>query len=459
MSESTTNLQVSFTPCASLAALGCYLQHIKLFEPIREALTIEQKTVIHSSVDKLYDAWIALLAGAHGLVEINTRLRADPALQRAFGRTACADQSTIQETLNACSAENVNQMQQALTTIYRQHSRGYRHDYSRRLQVLDIDLTDMPCGRTAALSQKGYFATTRKRRGRQLGRVLASHYGEIVTDQVYPGRYSLVSVFRELVQTAEEVLGLTQAQKQQTILRMDAGAGCLDEVNWVLERGYQVHTKEYSRLRARKLGQSVEEWFDDPQIVGRQVGWVSLPASEYREAIHRIAVRWKNKKGDWEYAVVLSSLPPRVVVQETGRAPEEVLDPEAVVLAYVRFYDDRGGGAETSFKDDKQGLGLVKRNKKRFEAQQMVVLLGALAHNVLVWARRWLSASDPKMQLYGHKRLVRDIFHISGRLIRNTRGQIVQIVLNQAAPRVRAIVRALEMLLRPVRLDVNWGET
>ncbi len=88
----------------------------------------------------------------------------------------------------------------------------------------------------------------------------------------------------------------------------------------------------------------------------------------------------------------------------------------------------------------------------------MVVLVGTVAHNVLIWARRWLATSDPKMQLYGHKRMVRDIFHISGRRIRNVRGQIVQIVLNQATPRIRAIVRALEMLLRPLRLDVNWGE-
>lgn len=459
MEQSSTDLQVSFTPCASLAALGCYLQHIKLFEPIREGVKIDQKTIIHTPADKLYDAWIALLAGAHGLVEINTRLRSDVALQRAFGRSACADQSTIQETLNACTTENVSQMQQALTAIYRQHSRGYRHDYSRRLQLLDIDLSGMPCGRKAALSQKGYFVSARKRRGRQLGRVLASHYGEIVTDQVYPGNYSLVTVFRELVQNAEAVLGLTQAQKQQTILRMDAGGGCLDDINWALERGYQVHTKDYSRRRARKLGQSVEEWFDDPEIPGRQVGWVTIPATDYILPIQRIAVRWKNKKGDWEYAVVLSTLLPRVVVQETKRPLEDVLDQKAVVLAYVRFYDDRGGGVETSFKEDKQGLGLTKRNKKRFEAQQVVVLLGSLAHNVLVWARRWLAASDPKMQLYGHKRMVRDILHISGRLIRNGRGQIVQIVLNQAAPRVQAIIRALEMLLRPLHLVVNWGET
>jgi hypothetical protein len=62
-------------------------------------LRIDQKTVQHSPLEKLEDALIAILAGAHGLSEINTRLRSDPALQRAFGRRACADQSVVQATL------------------------------------------------------------------------------------------------------------------------------------------------------------------------------------------------------------------------------------------------------------------------------------------------------------------------------------------------------------------------
>jgi hypothetical protein len=58
---------------------------------------VKQKRVKHAPADKLYDAFIAILAGAHGLVEINTRLRAEPALQRAFGREACAEQSVVQD--------------------------------------------------------------------------------------------------------------------------------------------------------------------------------------------------------------------------------------------------------------------------------------------------------------------------------------------------------------------------
>ena len=87
MGQSTTET-TTFTPCASLAALGYYLHYSKLFEPIRQRVQIMQKTVKHSPLDKLYDASLAILAGAHGLVEINTRLRSDLALQQAFARLA-----------------------------------------------------------------------------------------------------------------------------------------------------------------------------------------------------------------------------------------------------------------------------------------------------------------------------------------------------------------------------------
>src|SRR5260370_37277406 len=101
MTQSTIETATHFSPAASLAALGAKLKQLDVFGPIRAKVHIKQKTVKHTPTDKLYDALISLLAGAHRLVEINTRLRTDPGLQRAFGRTACAEQSVVQETLNA----------------------------------------------------------------------------------------------------------------------------------------------------------------------------------------------------------------------------------------------------------------------------------------------------------------------------------------------------------------------
>jgi hypothetical protein len=81
MNESITHPTKHFSPTASLAAIGVKLRQLKLFEPIRTKVQIKQKTVKYTPVDKLYDAFISLLAGSHGLVEINTRLRADPGLR------------------------------------------------------------------------------------------------------------------------------------------------------------------------------------------------------------------------------------------------------------------------------------------------------------------------------------------------------------------------------------------
>jgi hypothetical protein len=155
---------------------------------------------------------------------------------------------------------------------------------------------------------------------------------------------------------------------------------------------------------------------------------------------------------------VISTLTRHDVIAETNQPSERVLDQQTVLLADVQCYDARGGGVETSFKDDKQGLGITKRSKKRFAAQQMLVLLGSLAHNVIVWARDWLSAQEPKVRRYGLKRMVRDIFHISGFLVRNAHGRIITVVLNQRAPLVRGLARSLDVLLRPRHIAVNWGQ-
>jgi hypothetical protein len=403
MKESSIDPVRHFSACASLAAIGVQVRHLDLFGPIREGVRIAQKTVKHTPVDKVYDAFISLLAGAHGLVEINTRLRSDSALQAAFGRTRCAEQSVVQETLDACTGENVSQMERALDTIYRQHSQGYQHDYGAAWQLLDVDMSGLPCGKKAAFASKGYFAKQRNRRGRQLGRVLATRYEEVVVDQLFEGTTQLTTALQPLLQAAERTLALDERKRARTLVRIDAGGGSLDDVNWLLSRGYQVHCKDYSHRRAQRLVQSVQHWVDDPKVAGRQVGWVEIAAPEYVRPVQRIAVRCRKSNGQWGVGILISTLDAAAVLALIQAPARSQADLAAVLLAYVYLYDQRGGGVETSFKGDHQGLGSTKRSKKRFEAQQMVMLLGTLAHNVVIWARRWLTqiARPSKLRHYG----------------------------------------------------------
>ena len=413
----------------------------------------------YTPTDKLYDAWIAILAGAQGLVEVNTRVRSDPALHAAFGRTACAEQSVIQDTLDACDDTTVQQMEQALTTIFQQHSQAYRHAYVQAIQVLDIDMTGLPCGPKAAFATKGYFAKQRNRRGRQLGWVLATRYHELVVEHLLPGTDQLPKALRPLVEAAEAVLALDATRRRRTLIRIDAGGGSLDDLNWLLARDYGVLAKEYSGKRARKLAATVGEWIDDPHVAGRQIGWVPGAAPEYVRPVVRIAVRCRKKNGQWGVGVLIGSADPTRVDVAGAVLPAERQPTLAQLLGYVYRYDARGGGIETANKEDKQGLGIGKRNKKRFAAQQVLGQLGRLAHNVVVWARTWLAVEAPQVQQLGVKRLVRDVFHVNGLVERDATGRIWQIVLNQAHCYARRLLVALQTLVASEHVAISLGET
>jgi hypothetical protein len=361
--ESITPTTKHFTACATLAASGAKMKQLDLLGPIKADVQIRQKTIKHTPIDKLMDALISLLAGAHGLVEINTRLRADPGLQQAFGRSACAEQSVVQETLDACTTENVEQLHRALDEIYRSHSQGFRHDYQSSFQRLDADLTALPCGPKAAFATKGYFAGLYHRPGRQLGRVLATPYQEVVVDQLFAGNVQLIKALQPLVEAAEITLQLDEAKRRRTILRVDAGAGTEDDLNWLLERGYEIMAKEYSGRRITRLSKTVKEWVQDPSWPERSFGWVSEPATGYVRPVQRIAVRCRRIDGTFASGVLICALEIQQVLTGLGWPASQAADPVCVLLAYVTFYDQRGGGIETAFKGDKQGLGLTKRTK------------------------------------------------------------------------------------------------
>ena len=455
----TPSLSYHFSPRATLAALGIRLQGLNLFGPVRDAVHITQKTIIHTPVQKLYDAFIAILAGAHGFVEINKRLRSDPGVQAAFGRQGCAEQSVVQDTLDACTEANVEQMHHAMDTIYRRHSRGYRHDYTQRLQLLDVDMSGLPCGKKAAFATKGYFAKQRNRRGRQLGRVVATRYDEIVVDRLFGGTTQLTSALRPLVQAAEQTLELDEHTRGRTVWRIDAGGGSVADINWLLEHNYHVHCKDYSSARAQTLAASVTAWVDDPRIPERQVGWVTVPPTAYTRPVRRVAVRCRKKNGQWGVGVLISTLSPDEVVALARQPVDRVKAPDAVLLAYVYCYDQRGGGVETSFKGDKQGLGVTKRQKKRFAAQQMVTQLNALAHNTLVWVRQWLTPYVPRMRRWGIMRMVRDVLHVSGQIVFDHRQRITQIILNRADPLAKGLAPGFFALLGAEFIVVNLGKT
>ncbi len=274
-------------------------------------------------------------------------MRSDEALQRAFGRSGCAESSVIQDSLDACTQENVTEMKQVVATLFRQHSRAAQHNYNTALQMIDIDMSGLPCGPKAELSKKGYFSQDGIPYGRQLGRVIASRYEEIVVDDVFAGNVQLNMALRPLVIATEGVLRLDYTLRQRTVIRMDSGGGSLSDVNWLLDRGYQLHCKDVSSKRAEAWATTVIEWFSDPHLPLREMGWVvPLDTPDYVRAVKRLAIRWPKRNGRMSYDLLISTLSPHEVIELLGQPKEHVHEPELVALAYARLYDRRAGTIE-----------------------------------------------------------------------------------------------------------------
>jgi hypothetical protein len=209
-------------------------------------------------------------------------------------------------------------MHQALDRILRLHSQTYRHDYVSEWQVLDTDMTGRPCGRKAKFASKGYFAKQRNRRGRQEGYVIGTWSEEIGVERLFDGKTQLNAALPPLIEATETALELNEPQRKRTILRSDSGGGSMDDLNWVLARGYQVHAKDYSGVRAQALAKTVTQWVADPADSRREMGWVTLEDPPYCRPVKRIAVRCRKKNGQWAVGVIISTLTPQTVLHLVG---------------------------------------------------------------------------------------------------------------------------------------------
>lgn len=440
-----------FSARASLALMGERFRQMQVWTHVEAQVHIQQKVLIHKPLDKLLDCFINMLAGGQGLVEINTRVRPDRVVQQAFGRDGCAEQSTISDTLDACTAHTVTQLRAAHTSILQTYGQSVRHDYAHQSQLLDVDITGLSAGRLGEGVSKGYFAGVKNQRGRQLGRVLATHYDEIVVDELYDGKRQLNKSLPALVTQAEQVLQLSEKQRQNTIIRVDAGGGEDATINWLLGREYHLLIKMKSWRRAHKLAQSVTDWVLDSKNAEREVGWVTQPHA-YRQPTRQVAIRTRKKNGQWSYHVLVFTLTDAMLWTLARQPP--LAQPSACELlwAVLHAYDLRGGGLETQHKSDKQGLGLSHRNKRRFPAQAMLVLLAQLAHNFVIWVRNDLAHTDARFHHYGIERTVRDVFQITGQVQFNAQGRVAQVQLNTLHPLASVVHQTFSLCPETVNL-------
>lgn len=445
-----------YSAYASLAALGVEFQHLRVWHALERHVKIKQKVRTYTPLEKLYDCFVTMLAGGSGLVEVNTRLRPDHGLQRAFGRHGCAEQSTISDTLNACTEENVRQLCTVLRGLVQHYGQAPCHNYRARWQLLDIDMTGLVAGRRGEGVTKGYFPHRKNARGRQLGRVIATDYDEVLTERLFPGKRQLEVSLLELVDATAQTLNLDEKKRKNTLLRIDGGGGSDTNIHALLERGYQVLVKVHSWQRSRKAAAGVKHWIRDPKVSERAVGWVGEP-HDYGRATQQVAVRKRKANGQWLYSVIVSTVSDQELRRVNGLPRSKMIRARRRALLILYAYDLRGGGAETQNKGDKQGLGLAKRNKHQFAAQEVLVLLAQLAHNWVIWSRNALAPYAPALAQYGIQRMVRDVYRIPGSIRFDAVGK-VHITFSEDHPLARGVLIGLRHWLPRDELSANLGK-
>ena len=403
------------TSRASLGALGEYLRRHCFFAPLREQVQIPQKTVRYRPIEKVLDGLLGILCGAKTIAQSNVTIRVDPAVQRAFGRTGCAEQSTIARTLQARTTETVAQLDRVSWYYLKRDGQTPHHRFTERLLWVDVDVTPLPIGATAEGSERTWMGRNRSKTGRKTLRVTASNYRESLHETLLRGKASAVPALKTALGEVETHLGWTRERRQRIVLRLDGGFGTTEVLNWLLSRGYQVVAKISHSGRVRRLRQAIGPW-QPTSSPGREIAAVLRP-HRFCRTTRQWVIRTPKDKGGYQYAVLVTTLS----------------DCEPAPLADA--YDGRAM-IESTFCQDKQALGLVTRRQRRWEAQQMLLLLARLAHHLLLWGKQWLSrvpATRRRLQGYGLVRLLRDVWAVPS-VIRWRRGWMVSVRFSPLHP-------------------------
>lgn len=243
---------------------------------------------------------------------------------------------------------------------------------------------------------------------------------------MFSGNTASLTAYIPVLQLLAGFLNFSPEQRQRTILRSDSGFGCDQNVDFALDEDWQVLTKGYAARRTGSLARKAAE--ADWIRVGQE-RWVTLApqAPAYLRPVQYLLLRWRTEKGDLKHATVICSIL------------------EWSWSQVIQGYDDRGA-CETEIQADKSGLKICKRRKKCLSAQEALILLSDVAHNLIAWTKQWMQLPKP-LAAYGAVRMTEDFFAVPGRLIFDDQGRLREAQLNRLYPHVDEIADGLRLLL------------
>jgi hypothetical protein len=258
-----------------------------------------------------------------------------------------------------------------------------------------------------------------------LVRASTPNYGEVIFEKLYPGNTTSCEVLKETLGEVERILEQEQERRkrERTLIRLDGGFGTDENIDWLIRRGYEFIAKGYGGTRAGKLAKSVPEegWKEGP-TKSQQLG-VPASAPRYARETKIVVRRWFDRKGRLHKDYLVTTL--------AKLGAEEI----------AKLYDGRGG-MEVDIRGDKRGLGIEKRRKKSFWAQEALVLLAQLAHNLIAWFKRWFLEGTGAARL-GMERLIREVMAMPAEVRVGRRGRRLRLNLPSLHPWAKAVTQGL----------------
>lgn len=185
-------------------------------------------------------------------------------------------------------------------------------------------------------------------------------------------------------------------------------------------------TKGRGGPRPKAYARRIEQ--QDWELIGPK-RWVASavdPVTYVRPTNH-LVLHWQTEANQLKYSTVVCSI--------TGWSAPEI----------IANYDDRGQ-CETEIQADKAGLKMERRRKKRLVAQEALILLTDLAHNLLAWSRRWMFPPSSPLAHFGSTRLIEDVLCMPGHLHFQD-DELVEVHLNKQHPHAQAAADSLQRLL------------
>ena len=218
---------------------------------------------------------------------------------------------------------------------------------------------------------------------------------------------------------ASESFDLAATRRSRVLWRLDGGFGTDPNLRWLAERNYHFHAKGFAGRRAANLAKKVQRWipYGDAWL-----GSVASPVDYGRPV--RVWVKRRLENGQYKHSYYVSTLKLHSMTQA------------------MRLYDQRGRAEVEQFRNDKQGLHLSRRRKHLLVAQQALILLTDLAHNLLADFHN-LALVNTAFEGFAAKRIVRDLFSIEGNLIWRDE-KLVRIELSQEHPHAERLLVCLK---------------